>query len=204
MDDIAHWADHVSAVAEVIHPAKLSQKALEGAAFDDTSTVIKELEGEKILDFTSLKSSDGKFASGMYKAGPQTFDITEPYGVDEFMFFLEGSVTLISADGSATTVNERGQTIPKEWIVVGRPQATVRSGHLFLDGSDSGCCNRNWHIPSQLSIGRLRARRWSRSLALVSDATADGGLLCGGHVRSTRTLKTISKKLGQHANSAAR
>ena len=107
----------VSAMAEVSRPAKLSQKALEGAAFDDPSTRVKELEGEKILDFTSLKSSDGKFASGMYKAGPQTFDITEPYGVDEFMFFLEGSVTLISADGSATTVNAgEAVTIPKEWI----------------------------------------------------------------------------------------
>ena len=107
----------VSAMAEVSRPAKLSQKALEGAAFDDPSTRVKELEGEKILDFTSLKSSDGKFASGMYKAGPQTFDITEPYGVDEFMFFLEGSVTLISADGSVTTVNAgEAVTIPKEWI----------------------------------------------------------------------------------------
>ena len=107
----------VSAMADVSHPAKLSQEALEGAAFDDPSTTITEVEGEKILDFTSLKSSDGKFASGMYKAGPQIFDINEPYGVDEFMFFLEGSVTLTSADGSVTTVNAgEGVTIPKEWM----------------------------------------------------------------------------------------
>ena len=107
----------VSAMAEMSHPAKLSQKALDGAAFDDPSTIITDVEGEKILDFTSLKSSDGKFASGMYNAGPQIFDINEPYGVDEFMFFLEGSVTLTSADGSVTTVNAgEGVTIPKEWI----------------------------------------------------------------------------------------
>ena len=107
----------VSAMAEVSHPAKLSKKALEGASFDDPSTTITEVEGEKILDFTSLKSSDGKFASGMYKAGLQTFDITEPYGVDEFMFFLEGSVTLTSADGSVTTVNAgEAVTIAKEWM----------------------------------------------------------------------------------------
>ena len=106
-----------SAMAEMSHPAKLSLKALDGAAFNDPSTTITEAEAEQILDLTSLKSSDGKFASGMYKAGPQIFDITEPYGVDEFMFFLEGSVTLTSADGSVTTVNAgEGVTIPKEWI----------------------------------------------------------------------------------------
>ena len=107
----------LSAVAEVSHPAKLSQEALAGAVFDDPSTTITEVEGEKILDFTSLKSSDGKFASGMYKAGPQTFHVTEPYGVDEFMFFLEGSVTLTSADGSVITINAgEAVTIPKEWM----------------------------------------------------------------------------------------
>ena len=107
----------VSAMADVSHPAKLSQEALEGAAFDDPSTTITEVGGENILDFTSLKSSDGKFASGMYKAGPQIFDITEPYGVDEFMFFLEGSVTLTSADGSVITVDAgEAVTIPKAWV----------------------------------------------------------------------------------------
>lgn len=105
------------AVAQVSYPAKLSEAALGGAAFSDPSTTITAVEGEKILDFTSLKSSDGKFASGMYKAGPQVFDITEPYGVDEFMFFLEGSVILTSSDGSAMTVNAgEAVTIPKEWI----------------------------------------------------------------------------------------
>ncbi|MDG2459397.1 MAG: cupin domain-containing protein [Luminiphilus sp.] len=55
----------------------------------------------------------------MYKAGSQRFDITEPYGVDEFMLFLEGSVTLTSADGSAVTVNAgEAVTIPKEWTGV--------------------------------------------------------------------------------------
>ena len=104
------------AYAEVIYPAKLSVTDLKGGAFSSPTTVAKREGDTEILDFTSLKASDGKFASGMYKAGPQTFDITEPYGVDEFMFFLEGSVTLTSADGSAVTVNAgEAVTIPKEW-----------------------------------------------------------------------------------------
>ena len=128
----------VSALAQESHPAKLSQKALEGAAFDDPSTTISEVEGERILDFTSLKSSDGKFASGMYKAGPQTFDITEPYGVDEFMFFLEGSVTLTSADGSVTTVSAgEAVTIPKEWM--GRWETSgYRKIWVIYSGDGSG------------------------------------------------------------------
>lgn len=105
------------ASAEAVYPAKLSATDLLGEAFKRPETVITD-EGEaSVLDLTSLKSSDGKFASGMYKAGPQVFDITEPYGVDEFMFFLEGSVTLTSADGTAITVNAgEAVTIPKEWI----------------------------------------------------------------------------------------
>ena len=106
-----------AAVADAVHPSKLSVTDLEGGAFAYPTTVVTGEGDTEILDFTSLKSSDGKFASGMYKAGPQTFDITEPYGVDEFMFFLEGSVTLTSADGAVTTVNAgEAVTIPKEWI----------------------------------------------------------------------------------------
>ena len=106
-----------AAVADAVHPAKLSATDLEGGAFAYPTTVVTGEGDTEILDFTSLKSSDGKFASGMYKAGPQTFDLTEPYGVDEFMFFLEGSVTLTSADGAVITVNAgEAVTIPKEWV----------------------------------------------------------------------------------------
>lgn len=107
------------AVAETVHPAKLSSSDLSGKAFEDPNTIMTETPTGNILDITSLKSSDGKFASGMYKAGKSRFDITEPYGVDEFMFFLEGSVTLTSDDGSQMTINAgEAVTIPKEWTGV--------------------------------------------------------------------------------------
>ena len=96
--------------------AKLSASDLAGAIFERPETIISEGQDGPILDFTSLKASDGKFASGMYKAGPQVFDISEPYGVDEFMFFLEGSVTLTPLGGDAVTINAgEAVTIPKEW-----------------------------------------------------------------------------------------
>ena len=107
------------ALAETIHPAKLSSADLTGKAFDNPNTIITETSTGSILDITSLKSSDGKFASGMYKAGKSRFEITEPYGVDEFMFFLEGSVTLTSDDGSQMTIKAgEAVTIPKEWTGV--------------------------------------------------------------------------------------
>jgi uncharacterized cupin superfamily protein len=107
------------AVAETVYPAKLSSADLTGKAFDNANTIITETPTGNILDITSLKSSDGKFASGMYKAGKSRFEITEPYGVDEFMFFLEGSVTLTSDDGSQMTINAgEAVTIPKEWTGV--------------------------------------------------------------------------------------
>jgi uncharacterized cupin superfamily protein len=111
------------AVAETVRPAKLSSADLTGKAFDNPNTIITETPTGNILDITSLKSSDGKFASGMYKAGKSRFEITEPYGVDEFMFFLQGSVTLTSDDGSQMTINAgEAVTIPKEWTGVWEPE----------------------------------------------------------------------------------
>lgn len=106
-------------VAETVHPAKLSSTDLTGKAFDNPNTIVTETPTGNILDITSMKSSDGKFASGMYKAGKSRFEITEPYGLDEFMFFLEGSVTLTSADGSKMTINAgEAVTMPREWTGV--------------------------------------------------------------------------------------
>lgn len=105
-----------AACAAGVHPEKLSSTDLAGAVFEDPGTMITEADGGTILDFTSLKSSDGKFASGVYKAGPQRFEITEPYGVDEFMYFLEGDVTLTSNDGTVIKVNAgEAVTVPKEF-----------------------------------------------------------------------------------------
>ncbi len=73
-------------------------------------------DGHVTQDVTSLLSSDKKFASGMYKSGKTRAEITKPYGVDDFMYFLEGGVTLTSSDGTVTTIEAgEGVTIPKEW-----------------------------------------------------------------------------------------
>lgn len=105
------------ALADTVHPAEMNRQDIAGAIFDRADTLKSEGgNGHEILDITSLLSSDGKFSSGMYRAGKSRWEIAEPYGVDEFMYFLEGSVTLTSSDGQIQVI-EAGEavTIPKEW-----------------------------------------------------------------------------------------
>ena len=105
-------ADH-----SVVKPARISKAEVAGAVFERPDMIETQHEnGNRTLDVTSLLSSDRKFASGMYQSGKVRFEITEPYGVDEFMYFLEGSVTLTSSDGSVQVINAgEAVTIPKEW-----------------------------------------------------------------------------------------
>lgn len=108
------WA--AQAGAETPLPAEITARDMAGAIFQGPDVLETERNGNTTLDVTSLKSSDGRFASGMYRSGRTRFEITEPYGVDEFMYFVEGGVTLTSPDGTVQVI-EAGEavTIPKEW-----------------------------------------------------------------------------------------
>ena len=102
--------------AGAVVPAKISKEDMNGAIFERPETVRTERGESTVLDVTTSKSSDGRFASGMYKAGKSRFEIDEPYGVDEFMYFLEGGVTLTSVDGTVQEIHAgEAVTIPKEW-----------------------------------------------------------------------------------------
>ncbi|WP_439107328.1 cupin domain-containing protein [Congregibacter sp.] len=101
---------------DVVYPAEMSSDAIAGAIFDHPDTLVKGEGADTVKDITSLLSSDGRFASGMYLAGKSRWVIEEPYGVDEFMYFLEGGVTLTSSDGTITSISAgEAVTIPKEW-----------------------------------------------------------------------------------------
>ncbi len=98
-------------------PAKITTSDMSGSIFNREDMIRTEHDsGNVTLDVTTLLSSDKKFASGMYKSGKSYFEATDPYGVDEFMYFIEGSVTLTSSDGTVQTINAgEAVTIPKEW-----------------------------------------------------------------------------------------
>lgn len=111
--------EHHSPEHDVVLPAKISSADKAGAIFDRPDTFRTSRGDNTILDVTTLKSSDGKFASGMYRSGKSRFEVEEPYGVDEFMYFIEGGVTLTSADGSVQVIGAgEAVTIPKEWTGV--------------------------------------------------------------------------------------
>jgi uncharacterized cupin superfamily protein len=107
----------ISANHETAVPVKISKQDMSGSIFSSDNMIRTEHEsGNVTLDVTTLLSSDKKFASGMYKSGKSYFEATEPYGVDEFMYFIEGGVTLTSSDGSVQVINAGDAvTIPKEW-----------------------------------------------------------------------------------------
>jgi uncharacterized cupin superfamily protein len=104
---------------EPVHPEKLSAGDIAGEVFARPDMVEHTDNGHTTFDVTSFMSSDKKFGSGMYKSDAVRFEITEPYGVDEFMYFLEGRVTLTSSDGTVQLINAgEAVTIPKEWTGV--------------------------------------------------------------------------------------
>jgi uncharacterized cupin superfamily protein len=104
----------------VVYPARITANDMTGAIFEREDMIRTEHDdGHVTLDVTSLKSSDGRFASGMYQSGKVRFELDDPYGVDEFMYFIEGGVTLTSADGQVMRISAgEAVTIPKEWTGV--------------------------------------------------------------------------------------
>ena len=111
--------DHHESGPTIALPAKISKEDMTGKIFERPDTIERTRGDNTILDVTTLLSSDKKFASGMYKSGKSRFEVDEPYGVDEFMYFIEGGVTLTSADGSVQIINAgEAVTLPREWTGV--------------------------------------------------------------------------------------
>ena len=103
--------------SKTVLPTKISKDDAAGMIFQRNDvTATTHADGHQTASVTSMASSDGKFHSGMYRSSKTRFEISEPYGVDEFMYFLSGGVTLTSTDGSVMTVHAgEAITMPKEW-----------------------------------------------------------------------------------------
>jgi uncharacterized cupin superfamily protein len=99
---------------------KLDRAQLAGKVFEDPATIVREEASERgpftTHDVEAFLSADRKLDAGVYRAGPNRYTIDEPYGVDEFMYFLEGGVTLTSKDGSVMEVRAgEAVIVPRDW-----------------------------------------------------------------------------------------
>lgn len=104
--------------ADAVHPALITKGDVAGAIFQRPNSTSHERNGNKTQDTITLMTADKKFETGMYKSGPSHFERKgdKTYGVDEFMYFIDGSVTLTSLDGTVVTAHAgEAVTIPHDW-----------------------------------------------------------------------------------------
>lgn len=102
--------------AAIVHPVLMSKAQIAGQIFTDYTPVVTTHGDNTTHDVEAFLSSDRHFDAGVYRAGSSRFDIKEPYGVDEYMHFIEGGVTLTSSDGAVIKVGPGDSVvIPKEW-----------------------------------------------------------------------------------------
>ncbi len=94
-----------SQAADVVHPVKMSKAQIAGEIFNDYEPVIVERNGNTTHDVEVFLSPKREFDAGMYRSGKVRAEIKEPYGVHEYMHFIEGGVTLTSSDGTVTEIN---------------------------------------------------------------------------------------------------
>jgi len=80
-------------------PVKVSSAEALGAVFSRPGAVKENGADGPATDYSMLKSRDGRFEAGVFEAGPSDQRVTA-YETDEFMYFLEGGVTLTSTDGT--------------------------------------------------------------------------------------------------------
>jgi uncharacterized cupin superfamily protein len=105
--------------ADAVHPTKMSKEQIAGRIFEDYEPVVSEHNGNTTHDVEVFRTESGLFDAGMYRSGKVRAEITEPYGVHEYMHFLEGGVTLTSSDGTVTEIGAGDSVvIPADWTGV--------------------------------------------------------------------------------------
>lgn len=121
---------------KTVLPAKISKDDAAGMLFQhDSMKATTHSDGHQTESVTTMSSSDGKFSTGMYRSGKTRFEISQPYGVNEFMYFLSGGVTLTSSDGSVMTVNAgEAVTMPKEWTGIWDTEGYEKIWVIYTSG----------------------------------------------------------------------
>lgn len=97
-------------------PAYIPKTDVQGAIFKRPATKkVKDGDGTA-LDITTFTSKDGKFTSGMFRAGAEHEDYKDGYEVNEYIYLIKGSIKLTSTDGTVIVVGPgEAATIAKGW-----------------------------------------------------------------------------------------
>ena len=112
-----------AAAADPVHPVLLPKDHIAGAIFSAHQPIVQKHKSET-GDYTTedvevFRTEDGRYDAGMYRSGATRETIKEPYGVNEFMYFLEGGVKLTSSDGSVLEIHAGDAVvIPTGWTGV--------------------------------------------------------------------------------------
>ena len=94
---------------------KVDKAQAAGPIFKSNKAVKEKGPGGPATDVNMLVSADKRLAAGLYEAGPSDSKI-EAYPVDEFCYFISGSVRLTSEDGTVLEVKAgEAVTLPKGW-----------------------------------------------------------------------------------------
>jgi len=135
---------------ESVHPVKMSRDQIAGKIFEDHEPVVHEHNGNVTHDVEVFRTGSGLFDAGMYKSGKVRIEITEPYGVNEYMHFLEGGVTLTSSDGAVTEIKAGDSVvIPAEWTGVWDTDGYTKIYVIYSpDAPSTARSNRCWPAPS--------------------------------------------------------
>jgi len=104
---------------DAVHPVKMSKAQIAGGIFEDYEPHVSTHNGNTTHDVEVFRTESGQFDAGIYRSDKVRWEVNEPYGVNEYMHFLEGGVTLTSSDGTVTEIAAGDSVvIPKEWTGV--------------------------------------------------------------------------------------
>ena len=104
---------------DAVHPVRIGQAQIQGAIFEDHEPVVRTEDGNTTHDVEVFLSKDRQFDAGMYRSGRVRTEIKTRYGVNEYMHFIDGGVTLTSSDGTVTEVRAGDSVIiPADWTGV--------------------------------------------------------------------------------------
>lgn len=97
-------------------PYKLPAAEAAGPVFSSKAAVRQDdPQDGPVTDVVLMRSADERYEAGLYQAGPSDYAV-DSYPTSEFIYIIEGSIKLTSADGTVVEARSgESLSIPKGW-----------------------------------------------------------------------------------------